>query len=264
MPDDKVSETSESEQAAKDAEAAAAAKAAADAAPVTRAEFAQLAQTQEAISASLAALAAARTAPIGQSTIVDIVDPTDEEIAEDLRTGGVTKIKKLVHNAVDRVRKTEIEPFRLNGLQLLATQAQKIARMSNKMPHYDRYKKEIDGMLKELPVEARANPDVYQNAYNMVVGGKVDELVAEATALASRSARDKSGTDVPGSTVTRLENGDKVPTPDELFGIGSEAALEAQGKTPNEFAKRMGHEDWPAYAKFTLDERAGKKEGVKK
>ena len=227
---------------------------------VTADQFNQaLAQLQQTFQSSLQAIASARnTDPNVRVAPTPIVLPTDQEIAEDLgiEPAKVGRIKAFVKGSIDEVRRTEIEPFKAQGLNLLAEQAKQIAIMSNTMPHYKRFEKEINEALKQLPVDQRSTPQAYKALHDFVVGQNISTLLAEATEASVRQAREKDASALPGATSGRTANTqatkDGVPSFADHFGADGMAALEQQGKTPDDFARRLGYKDWPDYYEKTI------------
>ena len=215
-------------------------------------------QAMESFTASMNAIATSRQAPVGGAPAVqDDPDPTEQEIAAEIRDEGTSKkLAKLIDNRSKRLIKEHIDPMRNTGLSALATQAKHIAKLTGGMPHYQKFQKEIDAYIGRLPLDMQANPDVYTQAHNLIVGGHLDEIVNERVEQAKRGGRDRAGTDLPGTSTGRVPSGegDHVPTVEELFGKEQAAALSAVGRTPDEFAKSLGHKDWKTYAKFVQEQ----------
>lgn len=228
-----------------------------------------LAPINQAVSAfteSLNAIAASRQTSVvdTRTTVPDEPDPTPEEIAAEIRDEGKsTKLAKLLDNRSRKLVREQIDPMKNTGLNALAIQAKHIAKLTGTMPHYQKYQKEIDAYISRLPLEMQANPDVYTQAHNLICGGHLNEILEEEKSKMARGGRDRGGTDLPGTSTGRVPSGegDEVPTVEQLFGKEQADALKAVGRTPDEFAKSMGHKDWAGYAKFVQEQD---KEEVKK
>jgi hypothetical protein len=119
------------------------------------------------------------------------------------------------------------------------------------MPHYKRFEKQIEDLVKQLPLDQRSSPNAYKAMHDIVVGQNVGALIAEAQEASVRQAREKDSTAMPGATSGRTvateTKKDGVPTFEDHFGKDGMAALEIQGKTPDDFARRLGFKDWPDY-----------------
>jgi len=122
----------------------------------------------------------------------------------------------------------QIAALQQHGLNMIAgvvgTQA------SAGLPHYTRFKKEIDEFLGQLDPSIRANPEAHKWAHDSIVGKHHAELIKEAQEEAIRKAMD-GGADL-------LPNGQPPkPASDELT---IESVYGDDAKAVNDFLKRQG------------------------
>lgn len=211
-------------------------------------------QAMDTMKSSMEALAAARNSDSQVRTAPTPINiPTDAEILEEIQAGGITKLKQIIKGAVDEVRDKELRPFQQQGMQMLATQAEQLAKMSGNMPHYDRFKKQIDTVLKSLPADQRTNAEVYKTVHDMVVGQNLSTLLQEKEEATVRSYREKNDTSLPGGAGGRQPSGeskaDGVPSFEEHFGKEGLASLKStkNHETPDSWCQKMGYKDWPDY-----------------
>lgn len=212
----------------------------------------QLTQTFQ---SGLAAIAQARNSdPMTQNLPTPIALPSDNEIIEEIQSGGVSKLKQLIKGAVDKVRDEEVRPFQEQGTRVLADQAKNIAIMSGAMPHYNRFKKDIDELVNRLPANQRTTVEVYQGIHDLVVGKNFNTYSKEIQQAAILAARESSDASLPGSTGGRQPNKQSdpnaIPTFESIYGADGTkllAQLGKGGRTPDGFAQNLGYKDWPTY-----------------
>lgn len=186
---------------------------------------------------------------------------TDEEVEEALLAGkGGPAVRRMLSSAIaqnnEKLIKEIIEPIRMQGFNALSSMAR--TTLSAK-PHYARYKKEIDAHLGSLPLEYRSQPEILEFAYNAVVGQHFDELQAETREEALRS-NTTTKADTTGNAPGRTAPGEpSIPTVEEVCGPEAAAALAQKNQSPDQFAQRLGYENWAAYAKVAVgaEETAG-------
>lgn len=122
----------------------------------------------------------------------------------------------------------QIAALQQHGLNMIAnvvgTQA------SSGLPHYGRFKKEIDEFLNQLDPGIRANPEAHKWAHDSIVGKHHAELVKEAEEAAIRKAMD-GGADV-------LPNGQPPKPPSDELTI--ESVYGDDAKSVKDFLKRQG------------------------
>ena len=173
--------------------------------------------------------------------------PSDEELDQAIATGqgAVPKIKALLAAQEERIRKQYIDPLRDEGLSAIAGINQEMARA--KMPHYEKYKSEIDAMLQALPVNVRLNPQVYEMCYKTVVGGHLDDIVTERLQQEARKATQP--VEVPGGRGRRPAQ-DEIPDAADL-SPGAADALAMIGRDQDDFARRLGYKDWKDHIQKT-------------
>lgn len=214
-----------------------------------------LTRLAETFQESLRTIAAARnTDPMVQQQPLTINLPSDQEVLEEIQAGGLNKLKQVVNGVVEKVKKEHIEPFQNVGMDILGKQAKQLAILSGEMPHYNRFKKEIDSAIQNLPPGQRISSEVYKGIHDLIVGQNFTVLERERQEAAIRTAREKADTTLPGSTSGRQapQNTDpnKVPSAVELYGEDAAAALGMLGKggkTQDVFAQSLGYKDWADY-----------------
>jgi hypothetical protein len=127
-----------------------------------------------------------------------------------------------------------------------------------KMAYYDRYKKEIDHNLALLPPEQRILPNAYKMVHDMVASQHMPDIIKEEVEKAIRTASQPVPPNTPTSNGRSVGGTDPSKmTFEDVFGDDAMQALKVQGKTPDQFAQRLGYKDSAEYIKFTLDQRGG-------
>jgi len=205
------------------------------------------------------ALASARHA--GQDTPPAepaIEDVTDDEVAKAVEDGDARRVAQLIRKAATAaserstraLKKSAVEPLQTYGVSAIASLATRAAKAD--MPHYDRFKKEIDDAIAKLPLEARLNPDSIAYCHHVIVGLHAKELVTEAEEGAVRKLRESGQlAQTPTGTTGRTQDAaTKVPTVAELLGDEVAASFTALGKDPDHVARKLGYPGgWAEYAK---------------
>jgi hypothetical protein len=188
--------------------------------------------------------------------------PTDADIDAAVMSGqgAAARIRSMIDKAVNdtaqRLIKEHIEPLQNYGVSTIGELSRRITVGS--MPHYPRYKKEIDERLAALTPEVRANPAVIEMVYNSIVGVHATELAREAAEAAVRQAQEaatKPASGTPGSGASPAQRPTETEVPD-VARIGGEAGLDALahkgrgGQDADSFAQSMGYKSWADYMKM--------------
>lgn len=211
-------------------------------------------QITQTFQASLQAIASARQDQFVPQNVTPIALPTDNEIIEEIQSGGVTKLRKVIEGAVDRVRREEVAPFQETGMRILGEQSKQLAILSGAMPHYNRFKKEIDTAIQQLPPAQRTSAEVYKGLHDLVVGQNFAVLAREQQEAAIRAARDQDNTSLPGTQggrqVQQKTDPNAIPSFESIYGNDGVLALSnlgRGGRTADGFAQSMGYKDWGTY-----------------
>lgn len=222
---------------------------------VTRGEFDLLRQTLDSVTASLQALASARSEPYPttQQPAAEPM-PTIEEITADLQENKPGKLMKFVDMQISKVRKDEVEPLRNQGALSLASIARQTAINSGGMPYLDKIKKEVDVAFEKLPLHQRTTPEAYNAVYQFIAGSRLGDIVKEETEKAIRQGRENQPepqpATAPGRAATTTPEGKTAMA--QVFNEQALGALKEQGKTPDEFARKMGYKSAEEYALFAV------------
>lgn len=226
-----------------------------------KASQAEMQQTLQAIREGLNAVAsrpmAAPAPPSPASTPPAI---SEEQFQEALATGDAKLVSRYLNQTIEtreaHLRKTEIEPLKHQGMASLADLTRNLA--AKDLKYYQKYQKEIDAKLANIPPEMRLNPEVYRMAHDSVVGANVDALVEER--LQERLRKPATPEPMPGGgTAGRRAADGHVPTVEELFGREAVDALNMQGEgrgDPDRVARGLGFNDWADYVKRAVNEEA--------
>lgn len=211
-------------------------------------------QLNQTFQAGLQAIAGARNAdPMATHHPMPVNLPTDNEVLEEIQSGGMTKLKQLINSSVDKVRREELDPFRQNGIRVLGEQSKQLAILSGKMPYYQRFQKEIDTAIDRLPPEQRTSAEVYKGLHDIIVGQNFTILAKEQQEAQVRAARERDASTLPGSQGGRQAekvDPNAIPSFESIYGKEGEAALAnlgRGGRTPDGFAQTMGYKDWSTY-----------------
>lgn len=225
---------------------------------VSRAEFDTVLQSLNSVTASLQALATARQEPYSAPAQTEI-PITEADIAAEIAEGKTSKLMTFVNRAVEKVRKEEVEPLRVQGAHSLAAISRQTAINSGSMPYLDKVKKDVDAAFEKLPLQQRTTPEAYKACYQFVVGEKLPDIVKEETEKAIRQGRESQPETQPttagGRAVTTTPEGKTAYN--QVFDATAVAALTEQGRTPDEFARKMGFKTAEEYALFAVKQGAG-------
>lgn len=220
-------------------------------------------QAFEGINASLQALAAARNMPLGTGK-TETPEPTLDDIASEFEQGnvkaGLSKVMGVIKSDRERTAqilraKDEENARSLAAMAKEMTFSARDAKGALKFPHYDRYKKEIDALLAQSPVEALRDPKAFEWTYNLVVGQHLNELINEAQQAATRSPRETSNVATPGQ-INRAE----APGAGSIEGLSQQEIdiLASMGRTPESYAKSLGYANVQDWLKARKGEEVGK------
>lgn len=225
--------------------------------PVTRGEFNTLKTTLDSLNASLQALASSRQDPY--NTAPAYTPPREPEVTlaqaqADLAENKPETFIKYHQQEMDRMRREEVEPLRTSGAASLSAISRQTAINSGDMPYLKKIQKEVDDAYNKVPVAQRTTPDAYKAVYQFIAGAKLGEIVAEEKESAVRLGREQNPTPAPsptpGRTVTTTPEGKTAFQ--KIFDDTAMQALREQGKTPDEFARKMGFKTAEEYALFAV------------
>jgi len=152
-----------------------------------------------------------------------------------------TALRKLADNLKASIIQEHIAPLSRANAEAMATLVKDAAKVAPDMPHFAKLEKQIDALLQGVPVEQRANPATYRTAYAIAAGQNINTIVTEAVEQAMRKATLGDGGSLPGGGIRPAGSGAGVPTVAELCGADAEAALKAQGWTPDQYAQKILH-----------------------
>ena len=224
---------------------------------VSRAEFETVTQALASVTASLQALASARQEPYSAPAQPHEVPITEADIAAELQEGKTGKLMSFVERAVNKVRREEVEPLRNQGTVALASIARQTAINSGTMPYLDKVKKEVDAAFQKLDPSQRTTPEAYQACYQYVIGARTQDIVKEETEKAIRQGRGATPETQPTTSGGRAA----ATTPEgktamaQIFNDDAIVSLREQGRTPDEFARKMGYKSAEEYALFAVKQQ---------
>lgn len=183
---------------------------------------------------------------------------SDEELAEMLESGEGAKILKAQRIIQAQAMRPLVDDF-VNFRSATISTAERLGRgnvvAQGLAPYYNDpdIKRQIDETMEKLAPEVRANEQTFIMIHDSVVGKKenIDRIVKkEVDAELRRRAGTPDAPDV-GSAAGRVpaSRGSSVPSVTELLGADAAQALKLQGRSADEFARRMGYKTWADYAK---------------
>lgn len=216
-------------------------------AAVGRDEFqafvAQNTQTLQTIAESMRVLATANAA--GQRTVPPTIDDvSDEEINQAALQGN--PIAPLIRRAAkaEAARETRELKARLEQLQQghgVALQSLSAEVIAGKLPHYQRFAREIADRMAPLADNLKSDPNTIRQVYNMVVGAHAEELVAEAKEQAVRATREAPPAVARGGAATgRQVAAEGKLQPEDVFDAQTMRALRESGG-PEAHAAKLGY-----------------------
>jgi hypothetical protein len=167
---------------------------------------------------------------------------TEEELEEAFQNGrGAAKLKEFVSDMGQELIEQHINPLRQTGLEAIASNTMEMLRP--KMPHYDRFKKEVDTFLNAYPPDLRVNAQAIKAAYDTGVGSHLDELAEERVQQHVRQA--SAPVVKPGASQRGRRDEGEVREADDI----APGALSGVGRSEEEFARKLGYKSWAEYQK---------------
>ena len=190
--------------------------------------------------------------PVPQPAEPTVSDASDDELEQVVASGqGRKKLRQMVQAEMAKLKREHIDPLQDVGLGAIARLTSEVSKRD--MPHYDRFKKEIDSKINSVAPASRLNPEIHQLAYKAVLGEHVDELIKEATEAAIRkqagTAQDGTGSSGRGDGI----KGGKQTGLREDFGESADQALKSIGRDPDQFAKGLGYKNYQDYREKTKE-----------
>ncbi len=189
---------------------------------------------------------------------------TDGDLAEMLESGDGRKIlaaQRYINRQELLPIAQEFNTFRAGTIATAESLGRELVESSGKIPYYKDpdIRRQVDAFMNTLPPEARANKESLVLAHNYVVGQpeNMDRIVKQRV---EEEIRKRAGdAKVPDATATGgripASGGSLTPSVKDLLGEGAALALRAQGRSPDEFAKRIGYKNWAEYAAYIEKEQ---------
>jgi len=207
-------------------------------------QFEQLRSNQEILTQNVLRSQIPQQQPRGPQRV------SDEQIQEMIDAGQTADaVRLLAREVANNELRPELDQLRNVGLASLERIAKRDGASGKK--HYQRFAKEIEEYMSQLPQESRVMPEFYEMAYNIVVGKNMDKLTQEALEAAQRQRETASVPDeYTGSRRRSRTPKGEVPQPEDLFDDDVLASL-AQKGGPDGWAQKMGYDNWNDYAKDT-------------
>lgn len=181
-------------------------------------------------------------------TYQPIAEPTLDQINEAFEEGDTKKALQLQAQreaAREQRYQAQLYQLRHEGQQAFAEVNQQL--MTNQVPDYKRYEREVQKKLDELGIKDvgyRNNPAIVKLITNSIKGEKIDEIIAERNEAEKRRANEAETGD-PTST----RRGQYSAPPKPVISDEAELALRFVGKDKEQFAKSRGHGSWSEYEK---------------
>jgi len=187
-------------------------------------------------------------------TVPSIDDVSDDEFEKAVNEGGpgaATVVRKRMKAEAARASQSlaqELNTIKSHGLSSIAhlTRSQLQAK-----PLYARYKKEVDQALDALDPVLQTNPQVLDSVYAMVIGQHAEEIAQEKVQEALRNV--PVPTEEPTSKTRYVsKKGEKIPTPEDVWGKDGMDALESRYQSRSEaaverFINSQGYATWEQY-----------------
>ena len=134
----------------------------------------------------------AESKPAPRTEPATIVRPTEEELAEAVISGNkaeYARLLKLQRAADQQDNARAIGTLSTAGSAAIGSLARQAA---DRLPHYKRFKAEIDKMVDDYCASSGAVPDygMYERAHSIVRGNHLDELISETAEETLRKARE--------------------------------------------------------------------------
>jgi hypothetical protein len=225
------------------------------------------AQTQQTLAALNETMSALREGISAASSRPQYVMPpqtqgralTRGQWIEAVQTGNEEVIAAYEEQQKQALLAEHVHPLRDNGLEAIANLTRNTT--VGQLPYYQRFKKEIDGFIQNLPAGMRMSAEVYQTAHEVVVGRHAAELIQEAKEAALRGDPAPAEPADAGRRSVRAGGGGggtarDHPSVEDLGGRDAMDALAGAGKDPDAMAQRMGYANWKDYMTKTRDYQA--------
>lgn len=147
---------------------------------------------------------------------------------------------------------SQIQALQHQGVAMIANVVKE--QTSAKLPHYERFKKEIDEFLDKAPMESRTSPEMHKWAHDSIVGRHTDELMKEAADAAVRKHMDGGGGYKPGEGGSGGTGGGSTGdlTIDNVYEDDAKdikRLLRDKNMSLAQYASRRGFADEQAYLK---------------
>ena len=157
-------------------------------------------------------------------------------------------MNRTIQSAIDKMRREEIDPLRNEGSAAVAQLAKQ--QMSDKLPHYKTYEKEINEQLSLLSPASQMNPNMIRDAHDFVVGKHVDDIIATTREQAIRQATEDGGTNPQGSGQGRNNSSasQNQIKPEMVLSDDAIDLLAQRGMTPESYATKMGFKSFDHFA----------------
>jgi len=167
-------------------------------------------------------------------------------------------VKILAEYPRQLARQAEARVSQLEQTGALSIDAVSSMQAEGTLPHYKRFKKDIDAEMAKFPANVRMLPTARQYAYNLVVGQHADELIAEKVEETKRSQRDDpANASRPGESGRPQGGGRPATEPVDVakvFGEDAAVALTSIGKDFETMVKRMGYKSVDEYVALAKEQ----------
>lgn len=171
-----------------------------------------------------------------------IPEISDDEIMQSINEGKPTAaLRKLADNLKASIIQEHIAPLSRANAEAMAQLVKDAAKVAPDMPYFSKLEKTIDQLVAAVPVEQRANPATYRTAYAIAAGQNMTTIIQEEVQKAIRTAAAGDGGQLPSGSPRPAGAAPGVPSVAELCGPEAEAALKAQGWTPDQYAQKILH-----------------------
>lgn len=208
-----------------------------------------------------AVVAETRRSQVPPTASPAIDEVSDDELDRAITTGeGAAKtLRRLVAAERERIRREDVDPLRNYGVGMFSNLTMR--QIKGEMPHYERFKKDIDAQLAAMPPETRANPEAVKYIYNSVVGENMGVLIQDEVEKQLRQKADTTATtDAASGGRSRVNpKKDEPLNAEEVFGREAMQSLRAVNRDPEQFVKSLGYESMDEYLKLyaQLEENNG-------
>ena len=202
----------------------------------TRDEVLALAESVKAMASALQQGITAQPAP---QLPAPLVDPTPQELIDDINSGKTDKLSALLSNHQKRLEQ-QFQSFQ----QRVDVNSQETARHNAYNSQdtlgstYRRWTKEVDALVGQMPPSQR-NALCYQTAIKMVRADHMDDIMKEEREKILRESQLTDGGSQPsgGGRQDNLPKG--TPTVAELLGPEAERDMRTKGWTPDMYTEKI-------------------------